>query len=176
MKDKKKTWLAIIALVLLLIAAIYVNYRLNASNEENEPTAAGKDNDEIRITSAGTETVSGAGTEYFSAFREERENRRSTEFELLDAIITSENSDKQTVADAQAKKLELIACIEKEFIIESLLKAKGFRDAAVTFHAGSANVIVDSETLTEEQVAQILEIVLRETGEKAENVKIAPKK
>ena len=36
------------------------------------------------------------------------------------------------------------------------------------------NVVVDCEMLTDEQVAQILDIVQRETGESAENVKVIP--
>ncbi len=51
--------------------------------------------------------------------------------------------------------------------------AKGFEDVAVTFHTGSVNVIVDAAELTDKQVAQILDIVLRETGEEAGNVKVS---
>jgi stage III sporulation protein AH len=172
MKDKKKTWIAVIALVLLLIAAFYVNYRLNAAKDENEPTIAGENPEDILINPS--DTVS-AGAEYFTTVREQRDELRKDEFEYLDAMINDENAKPEAQASAQAEKLELVARMEKEFTIESMLKAKGFKDAAVFFHAGSVNVIVDSETLTEEQVAQILDIVLRETGEKAENVKVSPK-
>ena len=34
------------------------------------------------------------------------------------------------------------------------------------------NVILSAESLTDEQVAQILDIVMRETGEGAENIKV----
>ena len=62
--------------------------------------------------------------------------------------------------------------MEAEFTIENLLRAKGFSDAAVTFHKGSVNVVVDSPQLSSEQVAQILDVVTRETGESADNIKI----
>lgn len=55
--------------------------------------------------------------------------------------------------------------MEKELTVESLLKAKGFADAAVTLHSGAVNVILSAESLSEEQVAQVLDIVMRETGE-----------
>ena len=64
--------------------------------------------------------------------------------------------------------------MEAEFTIENLIRAKGFTDAAVTFHGGSVSVVVDCDTLTEEQVAQLLDIVRSETGEPAENVKVIP--
>ena len=37
----------------------------------------------------------------------------------------------------------------------------------------NVNVIVDADALTDEQVAQILDIVLRETGETADNIKVS---
>ena len=52
---------------------------------------------------------------------------------------------------------------------------KGFNDSAVTFHYGSVNVIIDCDELTTEQIAQILDIVRRETGEPAGNIKVSPK-
>lgn len=42
------------------------------------------------------------------------------------------------------------------------------------FRSGTVNVVVDSETLSSEQVVQILDIVQRETGEGAGNIKIVP--
>jgi len=62
--------------------------------------------------------------------------------------------------------------MEKEFAIESMIKAKGFEDAAVTFHAGTVNVVVKSSELEESQVAQILDIVQGQTGEPAKNIKV----
>lgn len=63
--------------------------------------------------------------------------------------------------------------MEMEVTIENLVRAKGFDEVIVSLHAGSVNVIVGETELTDEQVAQILDIVLRETGEKAENVKVS---
>ena len=62
--------------------------------------------------------------------------------------------------------------MEAEFSAESMIRAKGFSDAAVTFHKGSVNVVIAAEELSSEEVAKILDIVKRETGEKTENIKI----
>ena len=97
---------------------------------------------------------------------------RATEIEYLDEVIAVSYSDAETLADAQAQKMALVENMEAEFTIENLLRAKGFADAAVTFHKGSVNVVVDSPALSSEQVAQILDIVKRETGESADNIKI----
>ena len=87
-------------------------------------------------------------------------------------MIVEQGADAETLADAQQQKLNIVNFMEKELTVESLLKAKGFNDAAVTLHAGSVNVILSTESLTDEQVAQILDIVMRETGEGAENIKV----
>ena len=86
--------------------------------------------------------------------------------EYLDEVIAASASDDETLADAQGQKLTLVENMEKEFTVESLIKAKGFEDAAVTFHA------VKADELSDKQVAQILEITKKETGEPAENIKV----
>ena len=120
----------------------------------------------------GEATSTSIPEDYFGSFRQERSDTRALEIEYLDEVIATSGSDAETLADAQEQKLALVENMETELTVESLIKAKGFHDAAVTFHAGSVNVIVDSEALDDSQVAQILDIVMRETGESADNIKI----
>lgn len=120
----------------------------------------------------------GGGTEQtvssFADFRTERERVRTQELTSIDSIINNENTDTQTLAEAQKMKLELTDTMEKELLIEGLLKAKGFEDAVITISDAAVNVIVKQKDLTKQQVAQVLEIVLREAGDiSAENVKIS---
>ena len=162
---------------MLLAGVVYWNYSLNAGKEtEGVGTAAQGGGESFHIESMSGDTLetSAAGEDYFESFRTERESVRELEIGYLDEIIATSASDAVTLADAQAQKLALVNNMETEFTIESLIRAKGFADAAVTFHGGSVNVIVDCETLSDEQVAQILDIVQRETGESAENVKVIP--
>ena len=158
-------------IAVVLIGAVYLNVQLNGQASSLAPspspthTAGGTDID--------TSIQSSAGTNYFADFRTSREQTRNREIEYLNAIINNENTDAETLKDAQEQMTEIVDCMEKEFTIESLLKAKGFTDAAVTFHYGSVNVIVDAATLTNEDVAKILDIVKRETGEEAQNIKVS---
>ena len=170
LSTKQKKYGIIIGTALLLLLAVYLNYRINAGEIAS---SSAQDTAGIQIESAGnmsgssSETSVYAGTDYFAAFRTNRENVRNKEIEYLDAIINDSRTDEETLMDAQEQKMEIINNMEKEFTVESLLVSKGFQDAAVTFHQGSVNVIVDSDPLTSEEAAQILDIVLRETGEKA---------
>lgn len=111
---------------------------------------------------------------FFSDFRVQRDSVRNQEIAYLNEIITDESSDKDSLKDAQDQKIEITRVMEQEMLIEGMIKAKGFEDAVVTIHNGSVNVVVKQAEITSAQAAQILDIVSRETGESADNIKIIP--
>ncbi len=160
-----KKMLTLVGVGVLLVGAIAANILINRANKEGGLNT-GSDKNEA-VTASATDR-----TNFFESFRTEREKTRSEEITYLDTII-AQGADADTLSDAQQQKLLIVENMEKELTVESLLKAKGFADAAVTLHTGSVNVILDAEELTDEQVAQVLDIVLRETGEAAENVKVS---
>ncbi|MHB1315567.1 MAG: SpoIIIAH-like family protein [Christensenellales bacterium] len=163
----KKRYFVLAGLVILLVLTGYLNYRFNNQATNDQTTAAQNKEDDSQQT--------GSSLGFFESFRLERDETRIKETEYIDAIINHEETDAETLKDAQQQKLDLATAMEKELTIEGLIKAKGFEDAVVTLHAGSVNVIVDAEQLSSQQVAQILDIVQRESGEKSENIKIMPK-
>ena len=164
-----KRVLTAVGLCLLLAAAIVTNIIVNHS----------KNNTAVET---GTQTPSGvtqvssvtgpANVNFFASYREERDTVRTQELAYLDAIV-AQGADAETIADAQQQKLELVNAMETELTVENLVRAKGFSDVIVSIHKGNVNVVVGADTLNDEQVAQILDIVLRETGKSAENVKIS---
>ncbi len=162
----------LIVTALLLIGAFIVNMNTSSDADDVVETVAGSAEKMEEKAAVGQAEATNTQENYFEAFRQERSDTRAIEIECLDEVIATSGSDAETLADAQEQKLALVENMEKEFTVESLIKAKGFHDVAVTFHAGSVNVIVDSEALDDRQVAQILDIVMRETGESADNIKI----
>lgn len=169
---KKYIYIGVVAL--LLAGAVWWSI---SSSVTKLPDSAGKQTDgqNAEGTEDGSAAASaGAKTDYYDAFRKEREETRDLELDFLNEIIETSASDSETLEDAQAQKLALVNQMEKEFAIENLVRAKGFADAAVTCHPGAVSVVVDCAELTAEQAAQILEIVQSETGEKAENIKVIP--
>ena len=149
----------------MFVGAFLLNLKTNAAKTGSGGDEALQPPEEAQET----EYVSG---DYFATFRDDREQVRKLEMEYLDEVIAASASDDETLADAQGQKLTLVENMEKEFTVESLIKAKGFEDAAVTFHAGTVNVVVKADELSDKQVAQILEITKKETGEPAENIKV----
>ena len=147
---------------LLLLAAVAANVIMN----RNEQRAAQAE------TTAVSVSAPGAQGSFFDIYRNERDSVRTQELAYIDAIV-AQGGDETTMSEAQKQKMTLVSCMESELNTENLIRAKGFEEVIVSMHNGSVNVIVDADALTDEQVAQILDIVLRETGETAENIKVS---
>ncbi|MDP2892202.1 MAG: SpoIIIAH-like family protein [Bacillota bacterium] len=178
-KTSVKKIVIVIVLILVLGAVGYLNYALNTNSEpENsmpsplpsafQPSASPTG----ESTDVDLEEALAASNTFFEDFRKEREATREKEIQYLDSIINDKNTDKETLADAQQRKIALTQAMETEMTIEGLIKAKGFEDAIVTLHKGSVNAVVKVKQLTQQQAAQIMDIVRRESGENGENIKI----
>lgn len=164
-KINRKT-IVIASMVLLLLVTGFLNWRYTqAKAEENlQNNNNVTENPDDGVTTSST----------FSDYRLERERTRTQEITYIDSIISNTNTDQETLAEAQLMKLELTDTMEKEMLLEGLLKAKGFEDVFVTLGDESINIVVKDAELNQSEVAQILELVQRETSASAQNVKIIP--
>ena len=162
-----KRVLTAVGLCLLLAAAVVTNILVNKGKGETEQTGIQNAPEVTQVSAQGKPQ-----TDFFAAYRDERDSVRTQELAYLDAIV-AQGADTETLSDAQQQKLELVNAMETELTVENLIRAKGFSDVIVSIHKGNISVVVGAETLNDEQVAQILDIVLRETGKSAENVKIS---
>jgi stage III sporulation protein AH len=156
-------------LCLLIVAAVVTNLLVNRGKNETKETGVSASDAGVSQVSAQNRTQD---ANFFANYREERDSVRTQELAYLDAII-AQGADAETLADAQRSKLDLVNAMETELTVENLVRAKGFSDVIVSIHQGNVNVVVGADALSDEQVAQILDIVLRETGKSAENVKIS---
>ena len=184
MKTVSKKALVTGSLVVLLLVSAYLNYRYNgapadadgsgwpASVATASPSASLDPKASLNPSATPGTKNTDADADFFATFKTDRQSTREEEMAQLDTIIKDEKTDEETRKQAQAKKMDLVDAMDQTLIVENLLKAKGFADAAVTLHRGAVNVILSAESLTEEQVAQVLDIVMRETGEPAESVKV----
>ena len=162
----KRFIIILAAAVLLLCAAVWVNVRYGqheVSPELADPTPEPSDR----------ETMVNVYNDYFNAFRAERSEVRAKEIEYLRELINGSNVDAESIQDVQDRLLQLVGNMEKEFTIESRIRGKGFLDAAVTIMNDSASIVIDGESLSDEEVARILDIVITETGLSASAVKIS---
>ena len=163
-----KRVLTAVGLCLLLAAAVVTNVLVNRGRENTQQTGGRESSGVTQVTAQGR----AQNADFFASYREERDTVRTQELAYLDAIV-AQGADTETLSDAQQQKLELVNAMETELTVENLVRAKGFTDVIVSIHKGNINVVVGADSLSDEQVAQILDIVLRETGKSAENVKIS---
>lgn len=105
-------------------------------------------------------------------FRTEREQLREKHRAELNDMIHSASTDEASLSLARQQLLALMASESAEVTLEGLLAARGFEDALVSVNAGAVYVMVRREALTQRETAAILDLVLRETGVTAGNVKI----
>lgn len=114
------------------------------------------------------------GADYFAASKLSREQTRAKNKETLMDIV---NNKEISSADKQAaikEVAQLTKISEKESAAELMLQAKGFTDAIVSISGGNADVVVNANGLTNQQIAQIEDIVKRKTGISPEKIVITP--
>lgn len=154
---KKKTKIIIVAAMVLLLGVTgYLNVMLNNSVTQN----------------TSNETVSTAS--YFQTYRTDRESTRDQEMLYYDAIISSDSSSESAISNAQEAKLSLISQMEKELVVEGLIKAKGFADCVVTITNANVNAVVKANELNSSEVAQIVGVIQSQLSVGIENIKIIP--
>ncbi len=68
-----------------------------------------------------------------------------------------------------------MAYMDTERALENLIRSKGFSDAFVIITDKSVNITVQSEQLTEQDVAKILDVAMRETGRSADEIVVQAK-
>ena len=81
-------------------------------------------------------------------------------------IINNTDISEDMKADAIASMNRMTDRAEKELDAELLLEAKGFKDSVVSINDDSVDVIVGAAGITDEQKAQIEDIVTRKTERK----------
>ena len=103
-----------------------------------------------------------------------KEQTRAKNKEALEEILNNEILDSAQKEEAVADMVALTKRSEREMEAEILLSAKGFTETVVSIGENSVDVVVCMETLTDAQLAQIMDIVTRKTSIPAENVIISP--
>ena len=97
--------------------------------------------------------------------------------ESYNNILNSSNST-ETQKQSATEEITKINNIKNSIMIcENLISTKGFNNSVVFINGESVSVIVDKggEKLKQEEVAQIQNIVARETKVKVENIHISDK-
>ena len=177
-----KRSVAVIASLALICGALVVNYALGGgSNIAAEaggapPAEAAADADKDNIEKTGSGAAAGdTDAEYFQSASVSRRRARDESLEVLQLVADSEDALQESKDSALASISKIASQIEQESNIESLIVAKGFENCIALVSDDSATIIVQSDGLMPNEVAQITEIICSETSLPAASVKIVEK-
>lgn len=168
---------AVAAAVLLLVcAAVYMNWRYTDNIQKN----AGKTLGQTTLVSSqdgekGTEPAAApAEDDYFATARLSRKQARDNAISMLKEAESDENAEQSVLNEASQTLQVLAAYTVAESQIESLVTAKGYADCVVFMGAESVSVVVAPPEggLTATDAVRIKDIVISETDYTAEQIKI----
>ena len=166
--------------VALLVVAVILNAALGGSGGDedvlgNESTKilgnsvltdANADGDD-----AGTETTE----DFFASAVVNRQRVRDEAMDVLRQVADSPDAMQETKNQALKSIEDMVAEMNNEINIETLIKAKGFEECVAVISEEKCSIIVKSEGLTAEQVAQILDIAISESKLAADDITIVEK-
>ena len=110
--SKTKKIIVMSSLVLLLAVTAVLNVLLARNRAANGDTLA--------------------TSNYFATYRSERTTTRSEELVQLDSVIALYDEGSEKYAEAVNLKMKIVGIMEKELVLETMIKSKGFSDAVVS--------------------------------------------
>lgn len=190
----------VLAIVLFVCGAVYMNWSYNKQDMEAGKTlgeaalVGGKSNPDQKDASKDAakdaktqegaaakqegeaKTQEGTKTEsaYFSEARLNRQQARDSAMSLLQEAAKDEKATKETVEEANLSIQTMANYTLTEAQIENLVVAKGYTNCVAFINDNSISVVVSGTEngLADTDVAKIGEIVMEQTGLKADQVKI----
>lgn len=113
---------------------------------------------------------------YFTQSKLDRDSMYSQMLENYQKLLENSNisSEEKTSVQEEIKKINQ----EKNAIMiaENLIKTKGFEDIVIFVNNGNVSVVIKTENLKEDQIAQIQNIITRELNVKVNKINVSNKK
>ena len=160
------------------------NPAISAYSDVDWPTLADLDLDDILnmptneddLTEAGEAIFVDAAVDasFFVQRRLTREQTRSNERSILNDLINNANVDADQRARAADQMLDIQRRVERETAAEAVIKSKGFSEVYVRISDNSVDVIVNKPELTEQDLAQIVDVIKRKTGMNETQIHVSP--
>ena len=165
-KAGKKTLIAVCSL-LVLGCVVALSFILADGNNGIAKKLA------VDLTKDGPSQVKADSTaDYFASVSLQRKQARDEAVEVLKTVSENESAIEEARQAAFDDMNKIALDIEKEANIESLVQSKGFEQCVAVISDDTCSVIVNSDGLMQNEVAQISEIVYEQAGILPENLKI----
>lgn len=118
------------------------------------------------------EIMNEEGSDAFAEMSLSRKQARDEAMEVLKEVAHSSTAIDSMKQDALNSIQQIAVDIENEANIEGLIMAKGFEECVAVINGDTASVIVKTDGLLDNEVAQISEIVYNQTGIHPDNLRI----
>lgn len=172
--SKTKRNVTIVAVLLCLSAAVYLNWAYNNRSADEAMADA-----ELASAKAEEELSPGEGldalvSDYFAQARLTRQQSRDEAISLLESAAGSENASQETI-DSAVNTIAVMANYSMlETQVENLLLAKEFNECVAFMSADGVTLAVPApaEGLTAEEVARITDAIIAETDFTASQIKL----
>ncbi len=166
--------LIVIAAILVIGGAVYVNYILFSDPVGTIGYGTNNMSDVYGDSDSDSQNPKEAINmdEYFSSTVLSRQKARDEALEVLQTVVDSAEALQETKAQAFSDMSQIAKDIECEANIETLVEAKGFADCVAVVNGSTVSIVVKSEGLLPNDIAQINEIVYEQAGVEPVNVKI----
>ena len=170
-KKVKTRHMIIAGSVLIIGAAVWLNFALFPSDAQN--VDYGSSNMEDNVSAGAGDKLE---NDYFSSTQLSRQKARDEALEVLQSVVDNEEAVDATKEQALSEISKIADDIRLESNIETLIMSKGFSQCVAVINGELVNIIVETDGLLANEVAQINEIVYEQTGTIPSNVKIIEKR
>lgn len=191
-KNIKRNQIILFVVALMLVSAGYLSYSMRgtpvSSNivSENEVSSIGDarlvssnniiDSNSLNEVSVATSSSSSSRTDdYFASSRLGRDTMYSQMIESYQNLLDNQNVSEEQKTVATQEITEINNMQNSIMICENLIKTKGISDVVIFVNDKSINVIVKADTLEQDTIAQIQNIIAREMNAEIENIHISNK-
>lgn len=169
-----KKHIVLATLVLALCVAVYLNYRFNQAGDDLVATQIveeTKSYGEAQFVEGAASDEDDGGA-YFAEAKLTRTKSRDEAVDAMKTMLQDADISADEKAQLTLKAADIAESIETEGKMENLIKAKGFTDCMVYYDTDKVDVVVKTSGLLDNEVAQIRDIVISETGTPVENISI----
>ena len=145
------------------------------TGEEASDGGTGEDVSQTGLENPGEAVLTSvmSVTDYIASVQLNREQVRAKNKESLMSIINSTGIEEAAKQQAIQDMLALTETAEKENAAETLLMARGFADPVVSVSADQVDVVINASSITDQERAQIEDIVKRKTERSADQIVIS---
>lgn len=182
MLKKQTIWLLTMLSLMVILSAYYMldperekesQAYIEALKEKGENIEENVQPEEAKNKEEGVEenkqeepTIEAQEEDMFQTLRLERDGHRSMMKEEYTQIIASNETPAEMKTDAYQKMEQLQEVTQKETMLESLIRSKGYEDALVRTEGEQVRIIVKSAQLTKKEANQLMMIAMDELGHK----------